>query len=311
MSAYDVIIIGGGPAGIAAGIWCADLGLSAVLFDKGEEPGGQLFDIYNAITNYPGGSYSNGSELQRRFAEHLSRTNVSVRRGCAISSIDAGSKTVLLEGESFSARSLIVATGVRRRKLSVPGEDELRGRGILHSGAMSRHEVKGRRVVIVGGGDAAVENALILGREAAHVTLVHRRDEFTARAEFLDEMRKLENIKPLLDAEVVSFDGGDRLGAVSVRTRDGLNRTIDCDNALIRIGVEPNSDLVRGRVATDDRGYIEVDRYGLTDIDGVFAIGDVSSPLNPTISTAVGVAAAAAKFIASKNIRNSELSSKK
>jgi thioredoxin reductase (NADPH) len=306
------LVIGGGPAGISAGIWCADLGLSAAILEQRPHLGGQLGRIYNPITNYPGVETSCGAELRDRFTAQLGKTSAEVRLDVNIRSVDVSGRAVSLEtGETLTGDALIIATGVRRRKLGVPGEDAFQGSGILESGAKSKNEVAGKHVVIIGGGDAAVENALILSEKAELVSLVHRRDRLTARREFTLALRQRRNIRVIYSSVVSGFFGDRDLHGLTLRHPNGGTEEVNCDLALIRVGVEPNSDLVQEQLALDKAGYIMIDQQCRTSVDDVYAVGDVASHSSPTISTAVGTAATAVKMIADKNIRKSESTSKK
>ena len=296
---FDVIIIGGGPAGMSAGIWCADLGLDALLLERADTLGGQLSSIYGPITNYPGLDLANGDELRERVLRQLKRTNVKVRTSAEIISVNLAQGAVRVAGnEELRASSIIIATGVRRRRLNIPGEREFEGRGILTSGMRDQGTVGGKNVVIVGGGDAALENALILSETASKVSLVHRAEAFRGRENFISRIAKRGNIEILLNTLVTQILGDARLRRVEVES-GGAKRHIDCDNLLIRIGVKPNSDLFREDVRVDKQGYILVDSDGSTGIEDTYAVGDVALPQAPTISTAVGSAAAAVKALVS------------
>lgn len=295
---FDVAIIGGGPAGITAAIWCADLGLSC-FFAEGHEPlGGQLNWINAPITNYPAARTANGGEMAQRFVASLNDVNI-VRSNQRVISIGRDPLVLRTTGDEIvEARALIVATGIRRRTLSIAGEREFVGRGILSSGAGSKAEIRGKRVVIVGGGDAAIENACILSEEAERVIVVHRRNKFAAREKFLTEVKGRENIEFRLNSELVSINGDDRVRSVTCRSiASGSEDEIAADAVLIRVGVEPNSDLVKDLVKVDDRGYVVVDRHCVTNAPNIFAIGDVSNPNALTIAGAVGDAATAVKAV--------------
>lgn len=292
---FDVVVVGGGPGGIAAALWCRELGLSVALIEKGAELGGQLLRIFNPIKNYPGLRTENGAELARLFTASLDNPSPVVITGVAVCSINFADRILSLSnGETISAGAIVFATGVRRRRLGVPGEAEFLGRGVLESGVGQRNECKNKRVVIVGGGDAAVENAVILGKVASAVTVVHRRGDFSARTEFLDEAHSLKNVEFDMNATVEAIEGDSTVRGVRI-SENGRTREIEADAVLIRIGVEPNSSIAAVALDVDNEGYIKVDRECRTSMEGIYAIGDLANPDSPTICTAVGMGATAAK----------------
>jgi len=294
----DVVIIGAGPAGLSALLWCADLGLDAAIVEQRPEPGGQLLAIHNPITNYLGLKTQNGREMRDLFVKHAGDLLTSEFIGTTAVSIDAHKKEVQLsDGLLVRSGAIILATGVRRRRLGTEGETEFQGKGILESGAKEKELVKGKRVVIVGGGDAALENAVILGDVADQVTVIHRRGSFRARQEFINAAESRPNISFLMNAKVSKISGSNAVEYVEVIAADGRTISIHTNAVLIRIGVEPNSDLVRSSLRVDAGGYVMVDSQCRTSVPGIFAIGDVAEPDSPTISTAVGMGATAAKSI--------------
>ncbi len=294
---YDVIIIGGGPGGLSAALWCSELGLSAILLEKETEFGGQLLLTFNAINNYLGAVAANGRELRECFLEHVKNAKVEKLNAAEVFKADLVEKSVILaDGTTISGSSIIIATGVQRRKLGIRGEVEFYGKGILESGEKAKNAVAGKRVVIVGGGDAAVENAIILGRTAEKVFVVHRRGEFSARNDFVVRATALENVEFVADSRLTAIIGNEQVTGVDIQDNlTGATLHIETDTVLIRIGVEPNTDLFRGQIALDKNGYIAIDANCSTNLKGVFAIGDVASPASPTISTAAGHGATAAK----------------
>ncbi len=296
-SDFDVVIIGGGPAGLSAALWCFELGLRAMLYEKEGEFGGQLLRTFNVIKNHLGIEAANGRELSEKFLLQLNSIEVPIKNNAGVTEVDLQRKIVTLgTGEQVSARTVIIATGVRRSRLGVPGEVEFEGRGVLHSGVDSKAAVAGKDVVIVGGGDAAIENALILGETARKVVVIHRRNEFTARKEFLDRAIGLDNIEFIYESEVCSINGDEVVSSIDiVNINEGRRTKVSADAVLIRIGVVPNTEMFRGQIDMDAKGYIVVNASGAASRVGIFAVGDAANPISPTISTAVGSGATAAK----------------
>jgi thioredoxin reductase (NADPH) len=298
----DVIIIGGGVAGISAGRWCAELGLSALVLEQGGELGGQLLWIYGAIENYPGVKAQNGFELRDRLMQIPESARLEIRRNAEVSQVSLKDRVIeLAGGEKLQAGAMIIATGIRRRKLSVAGGEEFAGKGILVSGARDKELARGKDVVIVGGGDAAFENALMLAEVARSVSIVHRSLEFRARKEFRDKVEADPKIKIIVNSVVTRIEGGENVESVIVRnTISNDESTLPAQAVLIRIGVEPNSELFRGQMELDEKGFIAVNERCETSAGGVYAVGDVASPDSMTVSTAAGMGATAAHIILKK-----------
>lgn len=295
----DVVIIGGGPAGMAASIWCADLGLSNIVLEREDSMGGQLKKIFQPVRNYPGIREIDSRKLADEFAEQAKALGGELRIDSSAASIDPEALRVeLASGEEIKAKAVVLATGVRRRRLDLPGETELSG--VLESGAKQAAETTNARVVVVGGGDAAFENALILAKFASEVTLVHHSSHFRARAEFLEPVRQNPKIKIIENAVVTDLFGSEgKLQAVGLEDPTGVQR-IETDFLLVRTGVMPNSELVEGSVTRDAKGYVIIDANCETSASMIFAIGDVAAPSASTIATAVGHAAISIKVIRSR-----------
>jgi thioredoxin reductase (NADPH) len=299
---HDVIIIGAGPAGLSAASWCDDLGLDTLVLEQKSEVGGQLLSIYNRIENYPGLRAENGRELRDLFAKHVEDSEFDLWTDAEIESVDLRARRVTLKsGEELQAISIIIATGVRRRRLGIPGEMELAGRGVMESGTRDRDEYAGKDVCVVGGGDAAAENALLLAEVCPTVTLVHRGKKLRARAEFADRLRGEHCITVFTDSTLRRIIGDTEVEGVEIFRGGALKPfQMAVKGVLIRIGVDPNTELFRDQLHVDERGYIVVTGEDETSVGNVFAIGDVSNPLAPTISGAIGGGATAAKVIASR-----------
>ena len=299
---FDVVIVGGGPAGISAALWSSELGLKTVLVEAKSTLGGQLNWTFNEITNYLGVSVSNGEELKDKFLENLDQGRISVNSNFEVSDIDVEKKNISSsEGERISFRALVLATGVRRRHLDIPGEEKFQGKGILTSGKKERSLVAGKTVVIVGGGDAAFENIRILADTAQNVYLVHRRRGFRARREFVAFAQDCPKVEILTNSVIIEVSGDEAVESVAIRNlKTGEESRLNTDAVLIRIGVQPNTDFLQDRVAVDNEGYIQINEVCETKSPQIFAIGDVANPLSPTINSAAGMGATAAKVIYSK-----------
>lgn len=299
-SDFDVLIIGGGPGGLSAALWCSDLGLTSLVLEENSELGGQLLIVHNPIKNYLGVEAKNGRELRDIFLRQIAECNSTLKLNAKVVDLDPDANTVTLAGgEKYTGRAIVVATGVRRRRLNIPGEVEFAGRGILESGFASKDKVLGKQVIIIGGGDAALENAVILSETAAKVTVVHRRDVFSARSEFVKRAEAAGNVEFIFDSSIAAILGDERVTAVDIKNeRTSATLHMEVDAVLIRIGVQPNTELFLGEIKLDDLGYISVEESCETSRNEIFAVGDAANRLAPTISTATGMAAATAKFIA-------------
>ena len=306
---HDVVVIGAGPAGLAAGLWCDQLGLDTVILEQSETVGGQLHSIYGAIENYPGVRTSNGSELLTRFSEQIDSAGFDLWTNVEIESIDLTAKRVSLQsGEKLQAISIILATGVRRRTLGIPGENEFSSRGIIESAARDWTLFAGKDVCVIGGGDAAAENALLLSEFCPTVTLVHRGSKLSARREFVEQLQTNHCITVFTESVVSRIIGSKEVEAVEIRRKEAIKPfQMAVRGVLIRIGVQPNTELFLDQLRTDEKGYILVDSHQETSVTNVFAIGDVSNPIAPTISGATGAAATAAKVIAARLLSNRSL----
>jgi thioredoxin reductase (NADPH) len=299
---HDVIIIGAGPAGLSAALWCDELGLDTLVLEEKTEIGGQLLSVYNPVDNYLGLRCANGRELLEHFSQQVEELDFDLWTNVEIEQADLKSRRISLRsGEELRAICIIIATGVRRRVLGVPGEAELKGRGIVESGVRDREWLAGKDVCVVGGGDAAAENALMLAEVCPTVTLVHRGERLRARREFTERLKSEHRVTVFTDATLERIIGDEKVEAVEVRRKGGLKPfQVAVQAVLIRIGVEPNTELFREQLGLDERGYVVVTGQQETSLENVFAIGDVSNPLAPTIAGATGAGATAAKVIASR-----------
>ena len=298
---HDVLIIGAGPAGLSAARWCDDLGLDTLVLEQKEEVGGQLLFVHNPIDNYLGASVANGRELRDRFVEQKKDCDFDLWTQVEIADVDLRARRVVLRsGEEIQSIAIIIATGLRRRKLGIPGEDEFVGRGMIESSA-DRQAFAGKDVCVIGGGDAAAENALLLAEVCPTVTLVHRGKKLRARREFTEQLHTNHCITVFPESVVRRIIGHEQVEAVEIERAGAIKPfQMAVQGVIVRIGFEPNTESFRDQIDLDERGYVRVDARQETTVTNVFAIGDVASPLAPTISGAVGAGATAAKVIASR-----------
>lgn len=295
----DALILGGGVAGLTAALTLRGFGLEAVVIEEARNPGGQLHEIHAPVTDDPLAFGSDGSRLASLVLESARRAELSILVGSPVTQVSARARSVAREGERLRGRALLLATGLRRRRLGIPGERELLGRGVSHSANRDRTIFAGKPVVVIGGGTGAVEDALLCSEVGSPVTLLHRSARFRARTDFLARARKDPSIRIVPNAEARRILGEHGVEAVEYRTKgSGITRTVKADAVFVRIGWEPRTELLRGQVGLDRAGYVRVRPGGVTTVAGVYAAGDVCSPRCPTIANAAGQGAAAAWEIA-------------
>ena len=299
----NLIIIGSGPAGWTAGVYAGRARLSPLLI-TGSAPGGQMA-LTSEIENYPGFPQGlSGQELTQLMQQQAERfgTRVQMDEVTAIELSNHPFK-VTTYGDEYETKSLIIVTGTSPRKLGVPGEAEFRGRGISYCATCDGFFYQDRQVVVVGGGDSALEEAIFLTKFARQVHAVHRRNRLRAEKVFQERAFRNEKIEFVWDSVVTEILGEGKVAGVrlkNVKTEE--ESTLETDGVFIYVGVIPNTGFLGGQLELDDRGYIVTDRQCHTSMPGVFAAGDVQERVLKQVSTAVGSGAMAAmeaeKFIA-------------
>ena len=304
MSEYDVVIVGGGPAGLAAALYTARMDLKTVVVDRGPL-GGQLLNT-ELIEDYPGFESILGSELATKMGEHARRFGVDVRDFEPVKEIDVEGKTkvVRLEsGEEIRAPALIMAAGGLPRYLQVPGEKEFWGRGVSYCAVCDGAFFKGEDLAVIGGGDAAVEEGEFLTRYASKVYIIHRRSSLRAQPILIDRANANPKIEFIFDAHVKEIAGDDSKVHLVRYEQHGQAKELAVGGVFIFIGFVPNSGLFKVHVDHDEAGYIVTDRNMQTSIEGIWAVGDVRAQLTKQIATAVGdgttAAVAAAGYVTS------------
>jgi thioredoxin reductase (NADPH) len=297
----DVIIIGAGPAGLSAARWCDELGLDTLVLEQSQELGGQLLLVQTPIKNYLGAGVSGGREMRDLFVEQTKDCDFDLWTKVEIAGVDLKAKRVTLRsGEVLPTIAIIIATGLRPRKLGIPGEDEFIGRGMIDFLA-DPATAAGRDVCVIGGGDSAAQHALIYAEVCPTVTLVHRGKKLRARREFTEKLHTNHCITVFSESVVHRIIGRDRVEAVEIERAGAIKPfQMAVQGVIVRVGFTPNTELFRDQINKDNRGYLVVNANQETNIENVFAVGDVANPLAPTISGAVGAGATAAKVIASR-----------
>ena len=295
---YQVIIIGGGPAGISTLLWCHSLGLRAVLLEQAAELGGQMLEMFHPVLEYPGFPNKTGHELRDEFAAHLDAYKLSYRFNCQIEEINVRECQVVVNSENLTAQALIIASGARTRRLPLPGEETMRG--LSYSATRDQQRFAGKQVCVVGGGDSAFEDSLILAEVCPRVTLIHRSDKFRARQSWQQAVFNHPKIAVLANHQITELTEptNDLLRVSLANHREGTQQNILVSGLFVRLGIAPNTAFLQGQLALDEAGYIVTDRAQRTSIANVYAVGDVCRPVCLSVSTAIGHGAIAAKDIA-------------
>lgn len=293
---YDVIIIGGGPAGLTAGLYTSRAKLKTLLIER-MIMGGQVMTT-TKVENYPGFPGGiDGPDLMVRFQEHCQEFGLQVDYGEVENLLAEGDeRIVVVDGKHIRTRSVIITTGAEPRKLGIPGEQELTGRGVSYCATCDGAFFRDVPVAIVGGGDTAAEEALFLTRFASTVYLIHRRDELRATKVLQERLQSNPKISPVWNAEVTRLEG-DATGLKAVELLDtvtGEKRSLSLEGLFVAIGVTPKAHFLGEVLTLDDDGYILTDAECRTSIPGVFAAGDVRKKILKQIATAVGDGAVAA-----------------
>lgn len=286
---YDVIIIGSGPAGMTAALYAARSELKTLLIERGA-PGGQMNNTAE-VENYPGFDTIMGPDLAYKMYEPLERFGVENAYGFVTEVIDCGeTKTVQTEEEAYTAKSVIIATGAVHRHLGVPGEEAFAGRGVSYCAVCDGAFFRDKELVVVGGGDSAVEEAIFLTRFASKVTIIHRRDELRAQKIIQERAFNNDKIAFIWDSVVEEITGNDKVvtGVQVKNVKTNEVSEVPCGGVFVYVGLDPISDPFKKLGITDASGWIKTDSEMKTEIPGIFAVGDVRAKDLRQITTAVG-----------------------
>ncbi|MBR4866206.1 MAG: thioredoxin-disulfide reductase [Clostridia bacterium] len=292
---YDTIIIGGGPAGYTAALYAARAGLDTLVVER-LSPGGQMATT-DIIDNYPGFEEGiDGFTLGMKMQQSAERFG-AVTQYAEVTSLDLSGNPKRLETTDglLLAKTVVIATGANPAPLGIPGEDSLIGRGLHYCAHCDGRFYKGKTVVVVGGGNSAVSDALYLSRLAEKVILIHRRDTLRATKIYHEPLMKAENVEFLWKSQVVDWVVDKRItGAVVENKLTGTRQTVNADGFFVSIGRKPATDFLKDILPLDEKGYIVAGEDTETGIPGVYAVGDVRTKLLRQVVTAVGDGAVAA-----------------
>ncbi len=275
---YDLIIIGAGPAGLAAGLYAGRYRLNTLIFEK-MAVGGQII-LSPSIENYPG--FPGGittDELVERFKKHAEETGVKIieEEIISFSLLDSSSTVydVKTEENIYKTKSIILATGAQAKQLGVPGESKLVGRGVSYCGTCDGPLFRDKDIVVIGAGDRAIEEAIFLSGYASNVTVIHRRDELRASKILVEKAKENPKIKFILSHTLEEISGKDRVLGVRIKNlKDGLVKDFSCQGVFIFVGIMPNTFFLKDMVKMDEEGFILTDEDMRTSLKGVFAVGD-------------------------------------
>ncbi len=287
---YDCIIVGGGPAGLTAGIYCARAKINTLLLEK-SNIGGQIA-ITDLVENYPGFPEGiSGKELSLRLKKQAEKFGLNITKNEAIKLYMEDKKKIVIlkDGNKLTAKAVILALGLRHRKLEVPGEDEFLNRGVSYCATCDGPLFEGMDVAVIGGGDSAVQESLFFTKLFQTVYLIHRRDKVRAQKYLQERMFSNSKIKFMPDRIVKSIEGKDFVEKIKLYNKKyDREETLNVSGVFIFIGMIPNTEIVKGIVELDDRGYIKTDERMRTNIEGVFAVGDCRSGSTGQVAVAVG-----------------------
>lgn len=293
---YDILVIGGGPAGLNAALYAKRKGLDVGIIS--ERTGGQLIDT-STIENYLGYESISGVELAEEFKKHVDSLKVPMaNQAVKAVNLKNSTKEITLEDDSvYKTKSVIIATGSKPRKLNIEGESKYTGRGVTYCAICDGPLFMEQDVIVAGGGNSAVESVLDLAKIANTVTLVHR-SQLRADKVLVDEMKKLDNVEVKLNTQILSVSGEMLMNKVEVLDKDNNEPyEIIAGGIFIEIGYLPNTSLFKDILKLNDKGEIVVDKYGRTSVDGVYAAGDVTDIPYKQIVMAAGEGAKCALAI--------------
>jgi len=293
---YDVIIAGAGPAGMTAAVYASRANLDTLMIERGI-PGGQLANTED-VENYPGFEHVIGPDLSNKMFDHAKKFGAEYAYGDIKEVIDNGnSKTIVAGNKEYTTKALIITTGAQFKKLGIPGEEELGGRGVSYCAVCDGAFFKEKHLVVIGGGDSAVEEGIYLTRFASKVTIVHRRDELRAQKIIQERAFNNEKVEFIWDTVVTEINGPDgKVSSVTLKNnKTGEESDFAADGVFVYIGMNPLSEPFQSLGITNDEGNIVTDENMATKVPGIFAAGDIRAKKLRQIVTATGDGSIAAE----------------
>ena len=290
MESYDLVIVGAGAAGLSAGIYGVRSGLKTIVLEE-KLAGGTTGDA-PWVENYPGFQNISGTELAQKMVAHAKSAGVKISEFEKVVKMDLKGERKVVETDkgTYEARAVIIASGSEYRHLGVPGEKELRGRGVSYCGLCDGPFFKNKRVLVVGGGNSALMTALYLAHIGSDVKVTHRREAFRAEEALIQALKSAENIEVLWNSEIKEILGDKMVRGVRVFNNKTVeNRELPFDGVFIQVGETPNSETAKeAGVSVNENNYVIIDGLQHTNLEGVYAAGDVTNHPVKQIGTAVG-----------------------
>lgn len=296
---YDLIIVGAGPAGLAAAVYAARAELNFIVLEKEMMSGGQIINTYE-VDNYPGLFHMGGFDLAMKFREHADALGATFVTGevTKIEAITGGKKIICSDGTEYETKTVILSGGAKHRKLEVSGEDALAGSGVSYCATCDGAFFRGKEVAVVGGGDVAVEDALFLARLCKKVYVIHRRDTFRAAKTLVTRLTEAENVEIIYDSVVKEIQGKFKVEALCLENKKtSEERIVPLDGVFIAVGMLPETKVYEGLVELDATGYIVADETGVTSDAAVFAAGDIRTKALRQVVTAASDGANAVQSV--------------
>ena len=288
VSEYDTLILGGGPGGLTAGLYLCQARINTVLVDV-MLPGGQVSTTHK-VSNYPGFiDPQPGYMLAHYMAEQTKICGTKYKVAVDVTSLDLRNKTIVVDAfETIKARKIIIATGASPRYLNIPGERELKGNGISYCATCDAKYFVDKEVIIIGGGNTAIEEAEFISKFAGKITIIHQFDKLQANKEAQEKAFANPKIEFVFDTEPRGFEkNGNRIRVATENLKTGELKTLEADGTFVFVGMRPNTDLIKDEIKKDKYGYLDANEDMMTSIDGVYAVGDVRSKKYRQITTAV------------------------